>query len=69
MFNKNSKAEKESIVQSQDELLANLDDLTNHLYSLQAQLNNLTGKENEPGLVEHMNPDRFTDLDFYRMKK
>ncbi len=69
MFNKNPKAEKESIVQSQDELLANLDDLTNHLYSLQAQLNNLTGKENEPGLVEHMNPDRFTDLDFYRMKK
>lgn len=69
MFNKNSKAEKESIVQSQDELLTYLDGLTNHFYSLQDQLNNLTGKENEPGLVEHMNPGRFTDLDFYRMKK
>lgn len=69
MFNKYSKAEKESIVQSQDELLVYLDGLTNHFYSLQAQLNKLTGKENEPGLEEHMNPDRFTDLDFYRMKK
>ena len=69
MFNKYSKAEKESIVQTQDELLTYLDGLTNHFYSLQAQLNNLTGKENEPGLEEHMNPDRFTDLDFYRMKK
>ena len=60
MFNKYSKAEKESIVQSQDELLVYLDGLTNHFYSLQAQLNKLTGKENEPGLEEHMNPDRFT---------
>lgn len=48
MFNKYSKAEKESIVQSQDELLVYLDGLTNHFYSLQAQLNKLTGKENEP---------------------
>lgn len=69
MFNKYSKAEKESIVQSQDELLNHLDGLTNHLYSLQAQLNNLTGKENGPDLEERLNPDRFTDLDFYRMKK
>lgn len=37
MFNKNSKAEKESIVQSLDELLTYIDGLTNHLYSLQAQ--------------------------------
>ena len=69
MFNEYSKAEKESIVQSQDEILTYLDGLTNHLYSLQAQLNNLTGKENEPGLEERMNLDRFTDLDFYRTKK